>query len=242
MSAARKKRRAFVIVYAIGVLTLVAVLSNTMFDSTQSDNAILKRRMYVELARSAAASGIEYAMGVINHELATIREANPGDPFRGLREGPYFDPFYNPTANPDTKWLWAQLLTPRQPTTVEFAMRTSTVMMLTEGSSGAERYNVQFQITMWPPLTYSNLNFPELINPPGSNPTGIFRIRSRGEVTEDPDGAAGPIPGAIQATSYAMQSFRVPGVGKLCDVPYAVRLLWEQRTESALGPVPANVH
>jgi hypothetical protein len=239
MIAARKKKRAFVIVYAIGVLALVAVLSNTMFDSTQSDNAILKRRVHLELARSAAASGIEYAMGVINHQLAlTTTDDNV---FKGLREGPYFDPFYNANLNPDTKWIFANDVTPKNPLTQEFPMRSSTVMSLNEGTSGAERYNVQFQITMWPALNYRNVNFPELIPPVGSNPNGIFRIRSRGEVTEDPDGA-GPIPGIVQATAVVMQSFRVPGVGKQCGTPYAVRLLWEQRTKAPLGPVPWNVH
>ena len=57
--SSEQRRRAFIMVYAVGTLVIVSTLAISLIESTASDIEIAKQRMYLVLARTAAESGID---------------------------------------------------------------------------------------------------------------------------------------------------------------------------------------
>jgi hypothetical protein len=212
----RAGRRGFLIIYALGVMALVAAVAAVMFNAGQSEIEVSRRRMYLQLARSAADAGVEHGLGLINHELGELN-------------GPYS----NPTYEPSTAWMKAETLL-KQGTTdstkLETAYRVTPLMVADEGTTGSVRYNVQYQLTMWPVLSYASTRL--------ATDTLFFR-RSRGETIMDynSDGVGDE----VAASATVIQTFRVTRLSTGCGLPAATRLLWELEP-SSLGLIPANPH
>ena len=214
--------RGVVFLYAVAIMAIVSGMVTSMLSVAGAERELGKRRFYVQLARTAADSGIEYALGLINHELRS-------------QTGPYYNTGYDPdsTGTGDLRWMRAetQLAEHRdRPQDVEFPVRTTSLMNQNEGTSGSVRYMIQFQVTLWPTLNYANV----------TNPNTVFHVRSRGELLEDRNSDG--VTDEVMASSVIMQSFRVPGLNTGCLAPTAVRLLWQPWEREAMGPIPFNPH
>jgi len=223
----RNPRRAgFIILYALGTMVLVATLANVMVDSSVAEIETAKRHQYLNLARVAAESGIEYGLSVLNRELAGS--------IAGV--GPWSSPGYDPPIN----WMKATDLMAAgeaDVTVLEARPVTTTPLMWGgEGNIGAPRLTTQSQLVLWPSFTYRNV---KLATSDSGVPT-LFHLRARGEVIYDPN-PADAIPGTLLGSAYVVQTFMVPGISLTCAQPFIRRLVWELEPDN-LGPVPTNLH
>ena len=261
------RRRAFVMVYAVGTLVLVSSLALSLIESTGADVDVCKQRMYMVLARSAAESGIEYAMAFVTRQLG-----KGFDPSNNVKGGPWTDPNFDGGAGANSvfepgagtivyPWFYAVRASqkPLNPnfTTINsqaegFPVRLHQIDLSGNPVAGAPIAQVmQFQISMTPEPTYQNVHN----NTINDLPTN-FTIRSRGEVLQNL--GAGPV---VLASAYVMQTFMVPRADTCPNAPRPLRQVFDREPQtltpgpfvpaagalpatrdSTLAPIPGNYH
>lgn len=239
-----RRRRAFVMAYAVGTLVLVSSLALSMVESTSSDLEIAKLRTWQAMARINAESGIEYALGFITRELG-----KDFDLATGIDGGPWRDPSYN-FRDPDNTWYWSLEQRTPNPLLAGFTTYNSqaegppvTLHRIPGGAPGQIVQISQFQIALAPTPTYANVRL-QTVGPP-SEPT-VFVIRSRGEILADPDGPAGPLTQAVLGSAYATQTFGVPNPTPPadCERPRPLRQVFDRQPASLTpqGLLTPNPH
>lgn len=226
------RRRAFVLMYAVGVMVLVTSLALSLSDASVSDVQIARQRFYQVLARDAAESGVEYAMGFITRQLA-----RPDGPWKNTNY--MFDPTTPPANGTMTQpWFYAARASGQNPAW----SYPGTIMTPYNGSLASQAEGpiirlhrlyadgsdpgpalptanspyaqvVQAQISMIPEMTYQNVR----VATDARTPT-VFHVRSRGEVLRN-DGTPNPI---VQASTYLIQSFIVAAPDG-CPTPRPLR-------------------
>lgn len=225
------RRKGFILVYAVGTLVLVSALGNTLLDTGGSELEVSKARMFQQLARVNADSGIEYGMGVISRELARARRG-------GLQGGPWRDPTYEvPTNDCALNWMkqyraftfFGGPLCPGLTTSAEQMAEFSAIRMHElrsegEGNLGGLRWASQFYLALAPEPTFDRVRLETEVGNPH-----VFVLRCRGEIVTDPD-EAGPLPVEVIATAYAFQSFTVEFPFD-CPTPRPTRQVWQMDTD-----------
>lgn len=264
------RKRAFVMIYAVGTLVLVSSLALGMMEARVSDADIAKQRFYTVLARDAAESGIEYAMGFINQVV--------GRDLSGTGEGgPWSDPNFvfecdGPPASMAGQigfpWMYAARAGntcpsyagiarhPRFPTYNQqaegFATRLhaqfsdgTEAAACTYAQSATTPFTAQqFQISLTPELTYQNTRRAY----ENGNPT-LFYLRSRGEVLLQ---AANPRFAnqnpQVMASVYLMQTFYIaPQEGSASPLGRVVRQVLDREPANltpmvnSAGPTRLNI-
>lgn len=227
------RHRGLVIMYAIGTLVLVASVVGAMLDTSILELDLAKRRLYLQMARMAADSGIEYGMGVIDHELALLPTFTDAG-------GPWYNPDYAPPLSALFNWMRADTLLVGGETNPE--VLEATPVRLTQrplvGTSGTVIIT-QFQLALWPELNYTTARMATVDD---TDPT-LFHLRSRGEIIIDPD-PTDAVPGDIMAQATVVQTFMVLGPTGVCPLtPVGSRQVWEpDPTGPNLTRIPFNVH
>ena len=254
------RRRAFVLIYAVGTLVLVSSLALSLMEASGNDMQVAKQRTYQVLARDAAESGIEYAMAFITRQL--------GRDFDGVGDGgPWKDsnfmfdattPLQNPpsAASITEPWFysvrasrgapgWTTILV-NPPYTSPNSQAEGPIVrlheMLSDGTDGhtvaptpanPKAQVLQFQIALTPEMTYANVYRATA----AGSPT-VFYVRSRGEVRYN---SADPMfpNGQTLASAYLIQSFYIAPPDR-CPMPRPVRQVLD-REPVTLTPGPASM-
>ena len=251
------RRPAFVMVYAVGTLVLISTLALSLMEATGADIAVARQRLYLVLARTAAESGIEYAMGFVDREIGRKWDPTGGYP----AGGPWTDPFYffemnnsNPRVSTmNNPWMYAfragnwggqtpptglgyspqaGFPTPNQAAEGRIVRMSITYADGSEGTAPptvAQPYAqvMQFQISMTP-----ELNFKSVHDAAYSGRPTVFYIRSRGEVlyNDGTPGVSGVANGTVLASAYLVQTFYVPALPASSNqtFPRPVRLVTDR--------------
>lgn len=219
------RRHGFILVYAVGTMVLVSALGSALLDTGAGELAVAKARLYHQLARVNADSGIEYGMAAIARELARARRG-------GQQGGPWRDPTFEvPTDDCALNWMKHYRaydffaagkcpgLTTSPEQMAEFsAIRLHELKAEGQGETGGPRWTSQFYVALAPEITFDRVRLETEMGLPH-----VFVLRARGEVLF-PDAAGGPP--EILATAYAFQTFTVEFPDD-CPTPKCTRQLWQ---------------
>lgn len=212
-----RSRKGFLIIFAACLLALLAIIGGSLVDSQDAALGTLMNESFVDLARYAADSGIEYGLGVIESEInsSDFSSAPP------RLTGPMSDPGYDPVDPMD--WVVHDGVGEAQFATFPFYPPAWDAAQPVDADGFcASRYRLQAHLALYPTLSFTNMR-ERFEDPDPTKRDAVFSLRSRGEVRGGRDPNASILsPTAIQLLSHSIVicTFRVtpaPPIGSCRD-------------------------